>query len=356
MDLCALGIGGFVAAALLGILAFFMAKQQPNRIANGFVLEIAVLTLVNSAAYYAWGQSMTDDAAMTGSTLLTDIIAWIYYAKLLVYAVLGVALIANGAYTVRREGKSLTHVLPFAWGVLLLVEVYWYTFGLGFASSGSLIFTEAVTIASLMLDYIPFALLGAWFSNDICYKSKKAPETEYIIVLGCGLLKDGTVTPLLRARLDAAIAAWEAGGRQAKIITSGGQGADEVISESRSMANYLLSVGVPEDAILLEDKSTTTEENLAFSQAIMDARGGASHCTIATSSYHCLRAAMFARRANMNVSCVGGRTAGFYYPAAFFREYVALVVRNRYAVALFFVAVLARFALIYLNILPQSIF
>lgn len=356
MDMCTLGIGSCVAAVLLGILAWVMAKQQPNRIANGFVVEVALLTLANGIAYYSWGRQMTDDPGVINETLLGTLVTAIYFVKLLVYAVLGVALIANGVYTVRREGKSLTHVLPLAWGVLLLFDAWWFLFGLGAGSSGSELFTDAVTIVSLMLDYMPFALVGAWFSNDICYKSRKAPETEYIIVLGCSILKDGSVTPLLRGRLDAAIAAWEAGGRAAKIITSGGQGADEVISESQAMANYLLSCGVPQDAILLENKSTTTEENLAFSQAIMDARGGSSHCTIATSSYHCLRAAMFARRANMNVSCVGGRTAGFYYPAAFFREYVALIVRNRYAVALFFVLVIIRYALMTTGILPQSIF
>ena len=175
-------------------------------------------------------------------------------------------------------------------------------------------------------------------------------------MLGCSILDDGTVTPLLRGRLDAAIAAWEQGGRRATIITSGGQGHDEVISESRAMANYLLSQGVPESSILLEDKSSTTEENLKFSHAIMDARGGAAHCTIATSSYHCLRAAMFARRLGINASCVGGHTAAFFYPAAFFREYIALIMRNRPAVIIFFGLVVVRFALMLMDIVPEGVF
>lgn len=357
MDMCTLGIICCVIAVLLGIAAAVMAKRQPNRIANGFVLEIAVVTLLNGFAYYAWGSALTGDSLHMNGGLLYNIVGWIYAAKLAIYAALGVGLLANGVYTVRREGASLAHVLPFGWGVLLLFDAYWFTFGLGQAASGSELFTEVVTVISLMIDYIPFALIGAWFSNDICYKSRKAPETEYIIALGCGIFKDGTVTPLLRGRLDAAVAAWEAGGRAAKIITSGGQGPNEVVSEARAMANYLLSVGVPEDAILLEDKSTTTEENLANSRAIMEARGWPSgHCTIATSSYHCLRAAMFARRAGMDVSCVGGRTAAFFYPAAFFREYVALIARNRYAVAVFFAFVVVRYLLILGDIIPQGFF
>jgi len=122
------------------------------------------------------------------------------------------------------------------------------------------------------------------------------------------------------------------------------------------MANYLLSQGVPESSILLEDKSSTTEENLKFSHAIMDARGGAAHCTIATSSYHCLRAAMFARRLGINASCVGGHTAAFFYPAAFFREYIALIMRNRPAVIIFFGLVVVRFALMLMDIVPEGVF
>ena len=56
------------------------------------------------------------------------------------------------------------------------------------------------------------------------------------------------------------------------MITSGGQGSDEPMSEARAMADYLIGAGVPEGAILLEDKSTTTLENLTFSRRIMLAR------------------------------------------------------------------------------------
>ncbi len=93
-----------------------------------------------------------------------------------------------------------------------------------------------------------------------------------------------------------------------------------------------------------------------FSRAIMEARGGASRCTIATSSYHCLRTAMFAKRLGINAVCVGGRTAAFYYPAAFFREYIALIMRNIPAVAAFFALVTVRFALVKMGIVSDVSF
>ncbi len=325
-----------------------MAANQPNRIANGFVLALAVLFAGNGIGYILIATHDFD------SPVITALIA-IYYARYILYALLGLGLLINGVVTIRRCGFALTHALPLGWGVLLLVDVWWFMLGPGMGMSGSKLYTDVLTFLSILIEYIPFALFAAWLSNDVCYKSHKTPEREYIIVLGCGIKKDGTVTPLLRGRVDAAIRAWEDGGREATIITSGGQGPDEVISEARSMANYLLSCGVPEDKILLEDRSTTTEENLAFSRAIIEAHGGAAHCTIATSSYHTLRAAMFARRAGMNVSCVGGHTAHFFYPAAFFREYIALIVRNRYAILFFVVLAALRFQLLEAEIMPIGI-
>ena len=328
---------------LLVIDALVMGRRNPNLIGNGFALEIGLLLLVDGAYF------LTAEEGMSAP------FAFLFYAEKAVFAALGVVLLFDGLYTVRREGISLTHVLPIAWGVLLLFVTYWFMWGLGYGASGDEWFIDVTSCLTTLVGYIPFALLGAMLSNAICHRAPRKPETEYVIVLGCAILKDGTVTPLLRGRCDAAIKTWKAGGCRAKIICSGGQGPNEVISEAQSMANYLVSQGVPQSDVLLEDKSTTTEENLRYSHAIIDERGGATRCTIATNSYHCLRAAMFARREGLNAVCVGGRTAAFYYPAAFFREYVALAVRNKYAVAAFFVFAVVKTMLELNGILPQGV-
>lgn len=68
---------------------------------------------------------------------------------------------------------------------------------------------------------------------------------------------------------------WEKQGKTGVFVASGGQGNDEVVSEAESMRRYLTeSRHVPADAVLMEDRSTTTMENLRFSKEIMDARSG----------------------------------------------------------------------------------
>lgn len=338
---CALG-------ALLIVAGTLMAKRDPNRIANGVALAAGTLLVLEGIAYLSWASGATSELAVAYALAL-------FYGKNLIFFALGLGFVANAFVTVRKEGFSLTHILPLGCGVMLLASAYWFLLGPGMGMTGSELETDAMEFVGTLISFVPFALFAVWLSNDICYKSRKQPETEYVIALGCGIRKDGSVTPLLQGRLDAAIKAYEQGGRLAKIIVSGGQGPDEVVPEARAMADYLLSQGIPESDVLLEDKSTTTWENLTFSRAIMEQRGGASHCTIATSSYHSLRAAMFARRAGLNASCVGGHTAAFFYPAAFFREYAALVLSNRYAIVVFFALAVVRFVLRKYDVMPSGI-
>lgn len=143
----------------------------------------------------------------------------------------------------------------------------------------------------------------------ITARTMDAPENEdCIIVLGGGLDRNtGEPLSTLAYRLDRAVGLFDEGYAPA-IIVSGGQGADELISEAESMRNYLLRHGVPESAIIMEARSTTTRENMAFSKAIMDENGYES-ALIVTSDYHLWRAMQLADRAGISGSCAGARNS-----------------------------------------------
>jgi uncharacterized SAM-binding protein YcdF (DUF218 family) len=108
------------------------------------------------------------------------------------------------------------------------------------------------------------------------------------------------------------------------MIVSGGRGADERISEAEAMARYLIERGVPADAVTREDQSRTTEENLTFSKAIMEQVRPRYRCIVVTSNYHVFRAAILARRLGVNGQVTGARTAGYYWPSATLREFIAV--------------------------------
>jgi len=94
----------------------------------------------------------------------------------------------------------------------------------------------------------------------------RTKDFDYVIIHGCGLDKDSKVTKLLKDRLDKAIEVYHIDPTPPKLIPSGGQGTDESVSEAEAMRDYLLGQGIPEEDIIVENKSTTKLENLMNSK------------------------------------------------------------------------------------------
>nr|WP_225443454.1 YdcF family protein [Lolliginicoccus lacisalsi] len=150
-----------------------------------------------------------------------------------------------------------------------------------------------------------------------------------IVVLGAGLL-DGGIPPLLRHRLDRAIRLWRSSDAATRpvLVPSGGQGPDEPRAEGTAMAEYLLAQGVPGACILVEDQARDTEENLRYSSRVLAANEIPGPVVVVTSNYHALRAALTARAVGLDADVVGSRTAAYFLPSAFLREFVAILVER----------------------------
>lgn len=121
---------------------------------------------------------------------------------------------------------------------------------------------------------------------------KQEKKCDYLIVLGAQIQGE-QVTDSLKRRLDKAIQYAEQF-PETPIIVSGGKGTDELISEAEAMRKYLLQKGIKPDHVKMEDQSTTTKENLAFSSAMisdMDCSVG-----IVTNNFHIYRAMQYARK------------------------------------------------------------
>ena len=79
-------------------------------------------------------------------------------------------------------------------------------------------------------------------------------------------------------------------------IASGGQGTDEDISEAQCIFDHLTAMGIDKSRIWLEDKSTSTWENLHFSLNLIEENTGTrpEKIGILSSEYHLFRASLFA--------------------------------------------------------------
>ena len=90
-------------------------------------------------------------------------------------------------------------------------------------------------------------------------------DLDYLVVLGASLNADGTPKETLAYRLDAA-ASYLAENPGTRCVLSGGQGPDEPQTEASAMAAYLRGRGVAGGRVILEERSTTTAENLRISR------------------------------------------------------------------------------------------
>lgn len=125
-------------------------------------------------------------------------------------------------------------------------------------------------------------------------ESRSIPEGTVGIVLGCRVVDDKPC-PMLARRCDRARKYLDSDGK-AVLILSGGKGSDEGISEAQAMYNYLTEAGVSPDRLIKEDKSTTTDENMKFSKAILESLTDTGEAVIITTSFHQFRAGIMARR------------------------------------------------------------
>jgi len=156
---------------------------------------------------------------------------------------------------------------------------------------------------------------------------------DFVVVLGSGLIGE-RVPPLLAGRIDKGLAVdreLASRGGQPLVVVSGGQGPDELVSEAEAMGRYAAERGLDPGRLLLEDRSTTTEENLRNTRDLVHQHlPGRARGIAVTSDYHAMRAAMLAQRLDVPVQVVGARTASYFWPSAVLREFVA-VLRETWA-------------------------
>ena len=123
---------------------------------------------------------------------------------------------------------------------------------------------------------------------------------DVIVVLGAGLERGNSPGRALTRRAQQAAMLYARGVAQ-WVICTGGIGAGRSRSEADACRDLLQLRGVPEQSILLEDSSRSTEENALRSKVLMAARGWQS-AVVVSDGYHLLRARWLFERIGQPVS------------------------------------------------------
>ncbi|MCA0293709.1 MAG: YdcF family protein [Actinobacteria bacterium] len=149
-------------------------------------------------------------------------------------------------------------------------------------------------------------------------------DEDAVIVLGAAVHGD-ELSRTLTSRLDRAVA-YHQRNPKALVVVSGGQGPQENLPEGVAMKAYLLTQGVPEASIVLEDRAASTEENFAFAKALLDRRLPSGYrVAFVTDEFHVYRAGRLAAAAGLAADHVSSRTPWYFWPANYLREDLLVV-------------------------------
>jgi uncharacterized SAM-binding protein YcdF (DUF218 family) len=139
-------------------------------------------------------------------------------------------------------------------------------------------------------------------------EARDTAPANVAVVLGAAVLDDRPSLVLVE-RLRHAQALYQ-DGVVSHILVTGGRSPEDTLSEAEASRNWLEQHGVSADAIVLEDRSRTTIENIAFSKPII-AEAGLGRALIVSDPLHMRRALLIADRIGLEAGPSPTRTSRY---------------------------------------------
>ena len=234
----------------------------------------------------------------------------IIFRFLTVFTVIYLTYLLNSGFGAGMEAVWITVLIASI--LLSMKKIYSYLFNIKW-------FKRLFIIGLVTVTFIEGAILVTAF------REPSDEGYDYMIVLGAGLLGD-RISLTLKYRLDVAYE-YLVEHPEVVVVVSGGQGPGENMTEAQAMANYLMDYGIEGKRIILEDQSTSTRENIAFSYKLFEELGvDTPDVLVVSSRFHLLRAIRIAKESGHDVDAIGSRTLAYLVPNYYFREMFAVAV------------------------------
>ena len=158
------------------------------------------------------------------------------------------------------------------------------------------------------------------FTEDEIREYKEL-KPQCIMVLGAGVYSDGTPTPMLRNRLDTAVALYKAGAAP-KLLLTGDNGQMEY-NEVVVMLSYAVEKGVPEKDIFLDHAGFSTYESVYRAKEVFQVK----RAIVVTQTYHLFRALYGCN--SMKIEALGAGADQEEYVGAGARELREVLARDK---------------------------
>lgn len=315
----------FITLLCSSLLWFVLHIWDRRRIINGLFFFISFVSLYMLLLYL----SINKDLQILKTILVLIFVLLLFTIPILFISVI-ILFLSTGKTLMEREGFSLAHGLSFLFGLGIIISIIIYPFIK--AKIDSIFILTLMEVFIFIFNYFVLGFI-IYYTASVIYKfAYYRKNKKYLIVLGAGLRKDGSVTPLLKGRIDKAIKFYkkqeEKTGISPILLMSGGQGKDEKISEALAMKNYALLKGIPKENIVLENQSKNTRENISFSYKIIKEKEEKIkdyEILFVTCNYHVFRTAIIGKQLDLKIHGLGSRVKLYYYISATIREYIAIL-------------------------------
>lgn len=147
--------------------------------------------------------------------------------------------------------------------------------------------TFKLTLWALLLLVVVIGIpriITALASSGKIFMAEDAPSARAAIVFGAGLQRDGTPSPVLKDRVSAAVQLYQTG-KVEKLLMSGDNRYIDY-NEPAAMKTYAVSLGVPEEAIVLDFAGRRTYDTCYRAKHIF----GLDEALLVTQKFHLPRA------------------------------------------------------------------
>ena len=311
----------FMVIISLAIFLYSFFKDS-RRFRNAVFLLILLFALFVFSVQYS---GISRIATIYSSIFVTTFMFLIFIIPFL--------LMVNSVQMLLKEGFHITSFLSIAFGIFILVGEFYFITSMIVAVNNYIdhsihLIQDFPTLLKMGFGfsvlYISLVFVAFMFYSVFIQVLPRHVDFDYIVALGAGLIDGLTPTKLLANRLDKAIRVFNKSVSSCYIVVSGGQGADEKVSEAEAMHTYLIDKGIKNHQIILEDKSVNTFENMRNSFEIIKRRGGRMRIAVVTSNFHVYRALLLCQSLDIPAIGIGAPIALYFWPSAMIREYVAL--------------------------------
>ena len=326
----------------IGCTFYIKNQYEKRKYSYEIIMNLGLLIFINvnilrqiNLLIYNW------DVLNILDIYMNTIKSFSYFAMLTLPCIIVLSLysIITNIILIRKEGFHPKRLLGISLGFLSLIgicgsQTLYYIISKYLLGTEKQFIKYSIDICiNATLSYLYTLIIATLYCNIRAALHTPKYDKDFIIILGSKIKDDGTITPLLRGRVDKAL---DFGNKQYELtkkkiiyVPSGGKGKDEVTSEAEAIKKYLLEKGIKKDQIIIEDKSTNTIENMKYSKKIIDKQNKNARISFSTTNYHVFRSGVIATNQGIECEGMGSKTKWYFYTNALIREFIANLVQER---------------------------